>query len=433
MTIEETYAFLDEVGKKGSILGMESVLCLCDELGNPEDYGKVIHIAGTNGKGSTGAFLRSVLIKAGYRVGHFSSPAVFDYREIFSINGKAIDDERLASLISEVRLGYERMEKKGLRLPTRFEVETVAAYLYFKEERCDFSIIEVGMGGLTDATNVVKSVLCSVFTSISLDHTEYLGSDVYEIAKIKAGIIKERCPVVCLKQDKMVNAIIRSQALKKSSKYYEADPSDYEILGYKGGKMQVLVPDYGKLLLKMTGVCQRENLALAMEVLKLLRETGHLSFLNAMEVQEGLESCFWPGRMERISNNPLIYIDGCHNADAANKLSVTIRERFPDKKIYYVTGILKDKDRDSMLKSLFPMGEMAVLVTPPNERGLAGEELFVTARDYIKKVEVASDIMEGAKMIKALAKDSDSVIIAFGSLSYLKDFKDCIKELENEE
>ena len=226
MNYQEAMAFLEETKKYGSQLGLTSITNLMKELGDVQEKVPVVHIAGTNGKGSTGAMLASVLRESGYKTGHFSTPDVFSYEEEFRINGTLIEKQRLAEVFTEVAEGCRKMVINGLPHPTRFEVETAAAFLWFYEEQCDIAVIEVGMGGATDATNLIRKPLLSILTSVSIDHTGFLGNTLSEIAEVKAGIIKENCPVVCVKQSEEVMDVIQTVAESKNSILDWADAAE---------------------------------------------------------------------------------------------------------------------------------------------------------------------------------------------------------------
>ena len=416
MNYKETMDFLDMTRVKGSILGMESIMRLCEELSHPEDYGKVIHIAGTNGKGSTGAFIEHALCSLGYKVGRFTSPAVFEYEEMWKVNEVPISKERLAELMTEVKEAYDRIIAKGFPGPTVFEVETAAAYLYMKEEGCDYSLIEVGCGGLTDATNVVKKPLLSVITSISMDHMAFLGDTLSEIASMKAGIIKDFSPVVALLQKEEVNHVIEAAAKAHNSKLTYADAGKAEILNITPYGMEVSYDGVDNNL-KLTGLCQKENYCLAVEALKLI--------LGVDKLTEGtftaLGQTKWPGRFEVIADKPLTIIDGCHNEDAAVKLGKTVKSTLDGYKIHAVVGILKDKEVEKIVAEVLPYCETCVCVTPPVDRGLSKEELAKVCEKYCKSVKMADTMHEAVGKCRTLYIAEDDAVLVFGSLSYLYD------------
>ena len=416
MNYNETLEFLDIARKKGSILGMESIIRLCKELGNPEDYGKVVHIAGTNGKGSTGAFIEHALVKQGYKVGRFTSPAVFTYEEMWKINEVPISRERLAALMTKVKEACDRIEDKGYPGPTVFEVETTAAYLYMKEEGCDYSLIEVGCGGLTDATNVVKAPVLSVITSISMDHMAFLGETLPEIAAMKAGIIKKNCPVAALFQKDSVNEVIEKTAKENNAALYYAYSDKASIKKMRPGKMAINYDGVDNTI-RLTGVCQKENYCLAIEALKVILSVAELP----TEVYAALAETYWPGRFEVIDDNPLMIIDGCHNEDAAVKLGSTIKTVLKGYKIHAIAGILKDKEVDKIVREILPLCESCLCVTPPVERGLSKEELMKACAKYCKSADMADTMHDAVRISREKYHEKDDAILVFGSLSYLYD------------
>ena len=416
MNYKETMEFLDMTRVKGSILGMESIMRLCKELGNPEDYGKVIHIAGTNGKGSTGAFIEHTLMKMGYKVGRFTSPAVFSYEEMWKINEVPISKERLASLMTKVKEAYDRIVSRGEPGPTVFEVETAAAYLYMKEESCHYSLIEVGCGGLTDATNVVKNPVLSVITSISMDHMAFLGDTLEEIASMKAGIIKDNSCVVALYQKDCVNSVIEDAAKAHNAKVTFAHSEDAKITDITPYGMKILYDGIDNNI-KLTGICQKENYCLAVEALKIVLGVDKLP----NRAFTALGSTEWPGRFEVIADSPLTIIDGCHNEDAAIKLGNTVRQVLKGYRIHAVAGILKDKEVDKIVAEILPLCDTCICVTPPVDRGLSKEELAKVCEKYCNSVEMADTMHDAVAHCRDKYKEKDDAILVFGSLSYLYD------------
>lgn len=422
MNYEETCKFLDKARVLGSILGMESINRLCERLGNPEDYGKVIHIAGTNGKGSTGAFIESALIENGMKVGRFTSPAVFFYEEMWKINGMPISKERLSSLMTTVKSACDEIERDGFPHPTVFEIETAAAYLLMKEEKVDISLIEVGCGGLTDATNVVKRPELSVITSISMDHMAFLGDTLEKIAEMKAGIIKENSKTVALLQDERVNTVLRKAAKDKNSLLSFADASGYKISANSDMTMK-LSNGTDTYSLNMCGEFQKENFILAVECVKQILNTE----LLPENVVRAMEKTVWPGRFEKVYKNPLVVIDGCHNADAAVKLRKSIQMFLPDRKIHFIVGILKDKDFEEIVANVLPLGVDAICVTPPVERGLDKDVLLSVCKKHLENVTTAENMKEAVQGLVSKYKDTDDVIFIYGSLSYLSEAVNSLK------
>ena len=441
MTYEEAREYIGQVSKTGSILGLDSIGNLMEELENVQDKLSVIHIAGTNGKGSTGAYMESVLIEAGKKVGRYTSPAVFEPLEVWRINRENISKEDYVAILTQVKMACERMVEKGMAHPTVFEVETAMAFFYFYEKKCDYVLLEVGMGGITDATNLIKKPVCSVITSISMDHMQFLGNTLGEIAAAKAGIIKEECPVVCLRQTNEVMQVIQEEARKKNAILWTADADHGQVrkLILKAEKEELFpvgelpvqaeatllelsfcYPGIGRLRTTMAGSYQLENAYLATVV---LHEVLHIP---AETIREGIEKTKWPGRFEIASTNPLVILDGAHNEDAAEKLAATVRNYFTNKKITYIIGVLADKEHEKMLKMMLPLAERVYTVTPHNARAMDAVSLAEEALKYHNNVTACESIQEACE--KALTHTAkEDVILAFGSLSYLGELKQEIK------
>ena len=419
MTYDEAVEFADSTKKYGSILGLESIRNLMQELGNVQEQLHIIHVAGTNGKGSVCAFLSAALTEAGYRVGRYNSPAVFERREVFRIGETMISKEEYAAVFERVQTACEALKKRGCPHPTVFEVETAAAFLWFYEKKCDLVLLETGMGGETDATNLITHPVCSVLTSIGMDHMQYLGNTIEEIAKVKAGIIKKGCPVVALKQGDSVCEVIKNKAEECGSRCVLVEVPQYmQEAPIWGTTLQDV--HYGSVHTALGGIWQRENLSLALAVLKLLEESGYPITKEA--VQSGIAKTIWHGRYEVLQTEPLFIIDGAHNPIAAKRLKETIEKDFTNREIIYIIGVLADKEHEKMLRLLLPGAKAVFTVTPDNPRALDGESLAKEARKYADTVWYVPDIRKAVEMAKETAKESD-VILAVGSLSYLKEVK----------
>lgn len=419
MTYEEAAEFADSTKKYGSILGLESIRNLMQELGNIQEQLHIIHVAGTNGKGSVCAFLSAALTEAGYRVGRYNSPAVFERREVFRIGETMISKEEYAAVFERVQTACEVLTKRGCPHPTVFEVETAAAFLWFYEKKCDLVLLETGMGGETDATNLITHPVCSVLTSIGMDHMQYLGNTIEEIAKVKAGIIKKGCPVVALKQGDSVCEVIKNKAEECGSRCVLVEVPQYmQEAPIWGTTLQDV--HYGSVHTALGGIWQRENLSLALAVLKLLEESDYSITKEA--VQSGIAKTIWHGRYEVLQTEPLFIIDGAHNPIAAKRLKQTIEKDFTNREIIYIIGVLADKEHEKMLRLLLPGAKAVFTVTPDSPRALDGESLAKEAQKYADNIWYVPDIGKAVKMAKETAKESD-VILAVGSLSYLKEVK----------
>ena len=446
MTVQQMNQFLEETGKSGLILGMESMERLCEKLGNPQNSGQIIHIAGTNGKGSTGAFLEQALLALGYKVGRYTSPAVFCYEEIYKINDVPITPKRLAQVMEQVKSACDRIEEEGFPHPTRFEVETAAAFLYFEQEQCEFTLIEVGMGGKTDATNVIAKPVVSVITSISMDHMKFLGETLPEIAEMKAGIIKPGCPVVALQQKEEVNRVLSrkieeenrvtatglpgsdgTEVVGPDNLLFWADPENFPIKTMALDSMVVELPGHGPVKLSVSGTCQQENLACAFTALQVLNQRGYIDLRNGFaSLRRSWEKMVWPGRFETICKQPLCIIDGCHNPDAADKLAHTIEELLGEYHIRFVIGVLGDKDYEGIFSRVLPKGEQAYCITPRNTRGLDKAVLGKVAANYLPKVTCCENVEEAMKKAMESCTEEKDMVLVFGSLSYLGEVKEYV-------
>lgn len=426
MNYREAMQYIDELRPLGSVMGLASIGELCKRVGDPQRKLKFVHIAGTNGKGSTLAFISNVMQTAGYRVGRYISPTVQDYRERFQVDGRMITQSGLCKYLEPVRAAAEAMAAEGLPNPTLFEVETAAAFLFFLDKACDLVVLETGMGGALDATNIIENTLVAAFSSISMDHMEILGDTLEEIATTKAGIIKNKCYVISVKQSPEVMKILRQAALLKKSKFLTADVSRAKQIKYGLTKQSFSYDRYKNLEISMPGQYQIENAVLAVEVVMALGRCGFA--VPEEKLRQGFLETRWPGRFQVIAKRPLFIADGAHNEDAAEKLAESIRFYFTNRKIIYIIGMLRDKEYDKVIRMTFAQASHIITVTPPaNDRALPGLDLAQTAREYHSAVTAADSIQEAVEIAYLLVgKDKDTVIIAFGSLSYLGELMDIV-------
>lgn len=426
MNYREAMQYIDELRPLGSVMGLASIGELCKRVGDPQRELKFVHIAGTNGKGSTLAFISNVMQTADYRVGRYISPTVQDYRERFQVDGRMITQSGLCKYLEPVRAAAEAMAAEGLPNPTLFEVETAAAFLFFLDKACDLVVLETGMGGALDATNIIENTLVAAFSSISMDHMEILGDTLEEIATTKAGIIKNKCYVISVKQSPEVMKILRQAALIKKSKFLTADVSRAKQIKYGLTKQSFSYDRYKNLEISMPGQYQIENAVLAVEVVMALGRCGFA--VPEEKLRQGLLETRWPGRFQVIAKRPLFIADGAHNEDAAEKLADSIRFYFTNRKIIYIIGMLRDKEYDKVIRKTFAQASHIITVTPPaNDRALPGLDLAQTAREYHSAVTAADSIQEAVEIAYLLVgKDKDTVIIAFGSLSYLGELMDIV-------
>lgn len=417
MTYEEARAFIQETASYGYRLGLDCIREMLRRLGNPQDSLRFIHIAGTNGKGSVLAYISTVLAEAGYRVGRYSSPAIFRYEERFQVNETNISREDLARLTERIQRTGQEMVADGLLHPTCFEVETVLAFLYFQEQQCDLVVLETGMGGLTDATNVVETTLVSVLTSISMDHMGFLGDTLGEIAAMKAGIIKPNTRVVSARQKPEAAEVIKASCQKRGCTYREADPGQIRQVQSGLEKQTFSYRQYEGLEISLAGVHQIGNAALAVETVEALQKLGYPVQEEAL--RRGLKRTVWRGRFTVVSEEPLFILDGAHNRDAADRLRETLELYFPGRRLIYIIGVLADKEYEYMASVLAPLADrIFTVMTPDNPRALPAEELAGTVEKYNPRVEAVPDLRAAVKLAREAAGKED-VIVAFGSLSYL--------------
>ena len=459
MNYSEAREYLKNVNKLGSILGLNTIKELLKRLGNPQNELKVVHIAGTNGKGSIMTFVQNILMESGYKVGRYCSPAVFNEREIIRINDEYISEEQSADLLTRIKEKCDSMYSEGLPHPTSFEIETAEALMFFKEQNCDIALIECGMGGETDATNVFEKVLCSVIATISLDHTQFLGSTIEEITKVKSGIIKENCPVVMSKQIVEAESVIKKVCKQNNSKLIiptEQDSENVEIDGlttkvtYKASNNKEYI-----LNLQALGTYQIKNAKTAVEVALVLDKaltektnicdesdknngTGMKNNINnsgntiEKNIKKGIEKTVWPGRLEVISKEPLIIIDGAHNPGAVLELRKTLDLYFTNKRITFIMGVLSDKDFSKEAEIIADRAERIITITPNNSRGLDGHKLAETLVKYNHNVQVADSLKQAAEeSIDTIKENRADMILAFGSLSYLGELKQVVRLICN--
>lgn len=419
MNYREAMEYVEALKQYGSVPGLDNIGRLCERLGNPQDELKFVHIAGTNGKGSVLAYVSTILQTAGYKVGRYLSPTIFDYRERFQINGKPITQAGLCKYLEQAKQAADRMAAEELPHPTLFEMETAVAFLYFLDQKCDIVVLETGLGGRLDATNIIHTTVCSVFASISMDHMAVLGESLEEIATEKAGIIKEKGCVVSIRQKPEAMQVIKQTAAKKKNRLLIADVSRAKQVKY-GLKTQHFSYDkYKNLTISMAGQYQIDNAVLAVEVIGALQKEGFPVAEKAL--REGLLQTSWTGRFSMIGQKPLFIADGAHNEDAAARLAESLRFYFTNRRIIYIMGVLKDKEYDKIIRQTYELAEHIITVTPPNnERALHAYELAQNVREYHESVTVADSLQEAVEIAYLLAgRDRETVVIAFGSLSYL--------------
>ena len=433
MKYKEARAYIDDAKKYGIVPGLTTMQELLTRLGNPQKELKFIHVAGTNGKGSVLAFLFSVLCAAGYKTGRYTSPDVFSYEEKFQVGKKAVSKREFGMWMEAVKEKSEEMASDGFLHPTAFELETAFAFLYFKEAGCQYVLLETGMGGCMDATNVVDTTILSVFTSIGMDHMQFLGETLFEIAEQKAGILKPGVPAVTLRQQEDAKAAVRRKAEETASSLFLVEREFCRNIryGFMRQRFDFHSPygNYEDLEIRMAGRHQIENASLAVAAVGVLREQGLAITDDALRT--GLGTAVWEGRMSVICEEPLFLIDGAHNKDAAKVLRDSIEQYFTNREIIYIMGVFRDKEYEAVVAETVRCASHIITVTPPeNPRALSALELAKTVQEYHGRATAASSVREAVEMSFLLAK-KDTVIIAFGSLSYLGELKKIVQESAN--
>lgn len=416
---------IHEFNRFGMVLGLGRMEELLRRLGNPQDDLKVIHVAGTNGKGSVSKYLEEGLSACGYKMGLYTSPYIETFNERIRYDGADISDEDLEYYGQKVVSAAEAMVADGLDSPTEFEVVTAIAFLYFADRQADITILEVGLGGIGDSTNVVKSPLASVITSISYDHMAQLGSSLAEIAVNKAGIIKTGCPVIANVPQRDAAKIIARKAYAMGSRLYDisgirAAVSDETPFSQKVS-MELYEKSYSDVEISMVGRHQAENLKTALATLEILRKSGAVK-LDREALYEGLKRARQPGRFEVISEDPLVIIDGAHNEAGAQALQETMAQHFAGKKILLVAGILADKEIDSIVKFLTKITDHIIVTEPDNPRKLSAEKLAEHVAEFGVAAEAVSDVEAAVHRAKELADGYDVILFA-GSLYLIGDVR----------
>jgi len=426
MKEREVAEFIEKISHMGIVPGLDSVRELCARLGHPQKNLKFVHIAGTNGKGSTSAYLASVLKCGGYRVGKYISPVLFEYRERIQVNDRKITKEELGRNMERLKKVCDEMVAEGLPHPTAFEVETVLGFLYFLEKKCDVVVLETGMGGLLDATNVVETTDVAVLASISMDHMKYLGNTLGKIAEQKAGILKPGCDVVTVRQEPEVMEVIAKKAEELGCPLMIADAEKAEHVHYGLEKQWFDYGELKKLSISLAGQYQIENAVLALETLKVLEKKGFP--VAEQKLRKGFLEAKWPGRFTIIGRNPWFVVDGAHNEDAAKRLVQSVEFYFTNRRIIYIMGVLGDKDYEKIIALTHSLAAQIITVaTPGNSRALPSCQLAQEVAKVHRNVTAADSLEEAVEMGYLLAGKED-VILAFGSLSFLGRLMQIVKQ-----
>ncbi len=425
MNYAEARVYLDEVSKYGSVLGLENMRELLGRLGNPQDDLKFIHISGTNGKGSVLAYLSTILSGGGYRTGRYISPTLFSYRERIQVDEQKIEKESLAHHVTAIAKTIEEMKAENAGNPTAFEVETALAFLYFKEKDCDIVVLETGLGGALDATNIIKTTVMEVIAPISMDHMEFLGDTLEKIAMQKAGIIKPHTAVVSASQEPDARKVLEHVCKENQCSMYMVNPSQITDVIYDVEEQQFSYKNWKNVKITLAGSYQILNAALALEGVEELRRLGYS--LTDEQVRNGLYRAVWRGRFTLLSKNPAVIIDGAHNPGAAKELKHSLDLYFKGKNLYYIFGVFQDKDYQEVIRLTAPLAKHIITVqTPGNPRALPADQLKEAVQAVNPSVETAQTIQDAVKKSLQLAKKEDAIII-FGSLSFLGEAEKAVK------
>ncbi|AMP20769.1 hypothetical protein AZF37_05880 [endosymbiont 'TC1' of Trimyema compressum] len=425
---DEAIAYLESLETFGWQPGLQRIEKLLSILGSPQNDYQSIHVGGTNGKGSVTVTLAKILKDQGYKVGQFISPDMFDFRERIQFNGNWTEKASLVKQIRKIKEAISQMVAAGDEHPTNFEVSTALAFLYFSEKNIDIAVVEVGLGGAIDSTNVITPLI-SVITNVTMDHKEYLGNTEEEIAKVKAGIIKNGVPVVTGSLDSDVLKVIEEKAKSCGSKVYRigyefsALPKSFS---KRGSYFIFQNKDWEKrILFSLVGHHQVRNGALALETIWCLKENGLI--IDEEKMRGSMEHVLWPGRLELIEyKGKRILLDAAHNVDGAKHLGLALKSIYPFRKFVFVLGILGDKQRQEMMQYLGPVAD-AIVVTKPNSPRAGDYEIIATlAKEYVSDVILEPNIEEAVAIGLSKANENDIVCIT-GSIYMIKEARHYFK------
>ena len=422
MTLDEALYYIHSVCWKGSIPGLGRTQELLKKMGNPEKKLKFVHIAGTNGKGSTAAMTASILSRAGYRTGLYTSPYIYRFHERIQVDGVEISDEDLTEITEYVKPLADSMAQS----PTEFELVCCIAFEYFYRKKCDIVVLEVGMGGAWDATNVIEVPEVAVITNIGLDHTEYLGDTVEKIAETKSGIFKPHGHAVVYRSTPSVEAVYERVCAERDVSLRKAD---FDGLVLKAHTLEGQVFDCGSrknLVLPLLGDHQLHNASVVLSIADTLIGEGWK--ISEQNIYDGVRDVRWPGRFDIVCRKPLFIIDGGHNPQCIEALVKNIQDYLAGKKVVALTGVLADKDYADMYKPVMPLVDRFVCITPPNPRKLEAEQLAQYLRQAGAQAQASESILDGVKKAMELA-GKDGVVLCFGSLYSIGGIRDALKDL----
>ncbi len=423
MSENETLAYIESEKWTWHKPGLSRTRELLKALGNPEKKLKFAHIAGTNGKGSTAASMASVLRKAGYRTGLYTSPYIISFNERMQVDGEMITDEELAAIVEKIRPFADAMEDT----PTEFELITAIAMQYFLDKKCDIVVLEVGLGGELDSTNVIDVPEVAVITAIGLDHVEYLGHTLPEIASAKAGIIKGG-PVAFYGGEPEVEEVFIKKCRETNSPLQIVDRSRLHVHSIDLDACVFDFEPYHNIRLPLVGTYQPYNAALAITALELMREKGWK--ISDQNIIDGLNDVYWPGRFEVIDRSPVFVLDGAHNSHGIRATAASLTQHFKDQKLVFLLGVMADKDVDVMMDCIAPLAKSFVTVRPDNDRAMAAADLAKFLNDrYGKPATPRDTIDDGVALAREMA-GPDGVVVALGSLYFSGDIRKAVEKIK---
>ena len=420
MTITQAYEYIYQNAWENLPKGLERLERLLAYLGNPQRALTFIHVAGTNGKGSVCAMMSQILMEQGYRVGMYTSPYIERFNERIQINRQEIGEEDIVQLVQIIQKASVELE---ISLSV-FDILTCMAILYFSREKVEYILWETGMGGRLDGTNVIDPPLLTILTRIGMDHQESLGDTLLAITKEKAGIIKEGTFVVTYPQEKESLEYIQRFCAEKKVEWRSFQLEEVKDYAIHSMYQEFSYKDYTKIKLRLQGQYQISNALLVLEGVEALIGLGVL--IERSKVYQGLEKVTWKGRFEIIHHNPYVVLEGAHNRDGIQALVRNLEIYFPDEKVYFILGMMKDKDYHQMIRLLVPKAKGYLLLCPDEKRGLDNQKIAQVIRQYDKDGEILCYEQE-KDLLLSLRKDE--IYICTGSLYLLGKVRSCIKEI----
>lgn len=423
MNYKETLEYIHSVCWKGSRPGLERTEKLLSMMGNPQDKLKYIHVAGTNGKGSVCSMLSTVLRKAGYKTGLYTSPFVRYFNERMMIDGQMISNEELSEVTEYVKQFADKMED----VPTEFELITAIAFEYFSRNNCDIVVLETGMGGRLDSTNIIKTTVLSVITGIALDHTAYLGDTLGKIATEKAGIIKQNIPVVYGGKSVEAYEAISKVANERNSILHTATDAEFKNIEFSLRGCTLDTPQFKKLFVSLVGDYQPSNIATALKCLLVLTSVGFK--ISEEDIRNGMAEVYWPARFEIINEDPLMIYDGAHNPEGLRACVDSIKRFFGDKKVNIISGVMADKDVNSMLPVIAEVADEVFTVIPNNPRSMDSKVYAEYFNNYGIKANAFETIEEGVKAALDSSAKKGCALVSLGTLYMYGDIRDALEKI----